>query len=189
VNNRVAWGTIALTLAPGPEAAAMSGRARVPGQQTGRKEGGTTMAVKPIPDGYHTVTPYLAVEGASRLIDFVTSAFDGEVVERMARPDGTIGHAEVKIGDSLVMIGDATAQWKPTLATLYLYVKDVDATFARAIKAGGVSVMDPVNQFYGDRSGAVRDPAGNCWWIATHVEDVPPSELAKRAEAAFKKKG
>jgi PhnB protein len=147
------------------------------------------MPVKPIPEGYHSVTPYLAVEGADTLLEFVKRAFDAEVHECMRRPDGTIQHAEVKIGDSIVMLGEATDRWKPMPSTLYLYVNDADATYRRALAASATSVMEPATQFYGDRNAGVQDPTGNYWWIATHVEDVPPDELKRRAEAQGKPSG
>lgn len=137
--------------------------------------------VKPVPDGYHTVTPYLTVESVEKVLDFVKKAFDGEETFRMARPDGSVGHAEVRIGDSIVMMGRAGDEWKPRPGTLYLYVPDVDATYRRALAAGGTSLREPTTQFYGDRSGGVEDPVGNQWWMATHVEDVPPEELERRA--------
>ena len=141
------------------------------------------MAVKPIPDGYHSVTPYLTVQGAARLLEFLKHAFGGTVTEQIQQPDGTIGHAEVRIGDSVVMIADARGEWKPMCSAMYLYVDDADATYQRALQAGATSMMEPADQFYGDRHGGVTDPFGNFWWIATHVEDVSPDELAKRAEA------
>ncbi len=144
------------------------------------------MAVKPIPEGYHTVTPYLVGPGMSKLIDFLKQAFDAKEIMRMARPDGAIMHAEVRIGNSPVMMGEPQGDQKPLPAMLYLYVNDTDATYKRALQAGGTSIMEPSNQFYGDRNGAVRDPCGNQWYIATHVEDVPPEEMAKRAQAAAK---
>lgn len=142
------------------------------------------MAVKPIPDGYHTVTPHLTVQGAPALLEFLKQAFDAQVIHCMTSPDGVIRHAEVRIGDSPVMIGEATDEWQPMPTTLYLYVNDVDATYERAIKAGAVSIAPLQDQFYGDRSGGVKDPCGNHWGIATHIEDVAPEELAKRAAAA-----
>ncbi len=142
------------------------------------------MAVKPRPDGYHSVTPHLTVQGAPVLLEFLKQAFDAQVIHCMTSPDGVIRHAEVRIGDSPVMIGEATDEWKPMPTTLYLYVNDVDATYERAIKAGAVSIAPVQNQFYGDRSGGVKDPCGNHWGIATHIEDVAPEELAKRAAAA-----
>jgi PhnB protein len=144
------------------------------------------MTVKAIPDGYHTVTPYLVVEGAARLIDFMKAAFGAEERERLSRANGTIGHAEVQIGDSVLMISDASGQWGPMPAAIYLYVPDTDATFRSAVRAGGTSVMEPADQFYGDRNAGVRDFAGNLWWIGTHKEDVPLDELERRAAANMK---
>ncbi|MGH2360944.1 MAG: VOC family protein [bacterium] len=141
------------------------------------------MAVKPIPDGYHTVTPYLIVEGAARLIDFLKQAFAAEERERMNTPDGTIMHGEVKIGDSIVMMGDAGPGFAPMPGSIHLYVTDTDATYRRALQAGATSVMEPADQFYGDRSAGIKDPLGNIWWIATHKEDVSREEIARRAAA------
>ena len=145
------------------------------------------MSVKPIPDGYHNVIPYLIVQGAAALIDFLRHAFDATEKERHTWPDGSIMHAEVKIGDSVIMLGEARGEWKPMPASIYLYVNDAYATFRKAIKAGAVSVMEPADQFYGDRHGGVKDLCGNSWWIATHIEDVPPEELQKRMEEYIKK--
>lgn len=139
--------------------------------------------VKPIPDQYHSVTPYLMVSGAAKLIDFLKQVFAAEERERIARPDGAIMHAEVKIGDSVVMMGEPMEPFAPMPASLYVYVQDIDAIYQRALQAGATSVMEPVDQFYGDRSAGVKDPLGNLWWIATHQEDVPPEELARRAQA------
>ena len=145
------------------------------------------MSVKPIPDGYHSVIPYLVVQGAAALIDFLRHAFDATEKERHAWPDGSIMHAEVKIGDSVIMLGEARGEWKPMPASIYLYVNDADATFKKAIKAGATSIMEPADQFYGDRHGGVKDQCGNFWWIATHIEDVPPEELQRRMEEYIKK--
>ena len=141
------------------------------------------MAVKPIPDGYHSVTPYLLTSEAARLIDFLKQAFAADERERVSRPDGAIMHAEVKIGDSVVMMGEPMEPYGPMPASLYVYVHDMDAIYQRALQAGATSVMEPADQFYGDRSAGVKDPFGNLWWIATHKEDVPPDELAKQAQA------
>jgi PhnB protein len=141
------------------------------------------MAVKPIPEGYRALTPYLVVHGANRLLEFMKQAFQAEVVFSMPAPDGTIGHAEVKIGDSMLMLGEASARWPAMPAALYLYVPDCDAVYRRALEAGAVSIMEPADQFYGDRHGGVRDASGNIWWLATHKEDVPPDEIARRAAA------
>jgi uncharacterized glyoxalase superfamily protein PhnB len=144
------------------------------------------MAVKPIPDGYHSVTPYLVVQGAATLIEFLKRAFEATETFRMAHQDGTVMHAEVKIGDSIVMMGEARGDHKPIPACIYLYVNDADAVYKRALQAGATSQMEPTDQFYGDRHGGVMDPVGNLWWIATHVEDVAPEELKRRAEAYMK---
>ena len=141
------------------------------------------MAVKPIPDGYHSVTPYLSVPGVAKLLDFLQQAFEAQELHRMPRPDGTIMHAEVRIGDSLVMMGEPMGSAQPMFGSLYLYVHDVDAVYKRALQAGATSTSEPADQFYGDRSAGVKDPVGNQWWIATHKEDVPPEEMTKRAEA------
>ena len=146
------------------------------------------MAVKPIPDGYRTVTPYLVVPGVAKVIDFLKQTFDAQEIMRMTRPDGAVGHAEVKIGDSMVMMGEPMGPQAPMPSMLYLYVKDVDAAYKRAIKAGGTSMQEPANQFYGDRNAMVKDSSGNIWGIAAHVEDVAPEEMAKRAEAAMKQR-
>ncbi len=144
------------------------------------------MAVEPIPPGYHTVTPYLLVPGVPKLIGFLKNAFGAEVTEYMEMPDGTVMHAQVKIGDSFIMMGDPRGTGEPTRASLYLYVPNTDAVYQQALEAGATSVMAPADQFYGDRNAGVQDPVGNTWWIATHIEDVPPDELRKRAAARGK---
>jgi PhnB protein len=144
------------------------------------------MAAKPIPEGYHTVTPYLTVRGAAKLIDFLKKAFGGEQVELFKRPDGGIMHASVKIGDSRIMLSDANDQMPATQTSIFLYVNDVDATYKRAIAAGGISTMEPMDQFWGDRSGGLRDPFGNRWMVATHKEDVSTAEIEKRFQAFLK---
>ena len=145
------------------------------------------MAVNPIPNGYHTVTPYLVVRGAAKTIEFAKKAFGAETVgEAVKRPDGSIMHAQIKIGDSLIMISDASAQHQPTQSMLYIYVPNVDAVHQRAVAAGGTSMMEPMDMFYGDRSGGVKDPSGTQWFIGMHKEDVAPHDLKKRAEAHLK---
>jgi PhnB protein len=137
---------------------------------------------KPVPDGYHTITPYLVVDGADKVIRFMREAFGAQpLFEPMMRPDGKIMHAEFKIGDSVVMIADASERAQATSDMLHLYVPNVDAVYQKALKAGATSLTEPADQFYGDRSGGVRDPAGNRWHIGTHIEDVSPAELKKRA--------
>jgi len=141
------------------------------------------MAAKPIPDGYHSVTPYLMVKGAHQFITFMATVFDAKVTEQLLQPDGTPGHTELRLGDSLIMLSEAKADRPATPVMLHIYVADVDAAFERAVKAGGKVVAPPTNQFYGDRSGGVIEPAGNTIWIATHIEDVAPAELKRRAAA------
>lgn len=150
------------------------------------KTTGTKAGVKPIPQGYHTVTPYLVVDGATKLIDFMTRAFQAKIVDKMQGPDGKIGHADLMIGDSHIMLGDANQMAKAAPCSIYLYVEDADTVYRRAIEAGATSVNEPANQFYGDRSGCVKDFAGNTWWIASHVEDVPHDELMRRAQDSMK---
>lgn len=133
------------------------------------------------PAGYHTVTPYLTVKGVAQLIDFLKTTFDATEKEIFKRPDGSIHHAEMQIGDSVVMMGEATGEWKPGSAALYIYVPDTDATYQRALAAGATSLREPVDQFYGDRSGGVQDAWGNSWWMATHKEDVSSAEMQQRA--------
>jgi PhnB protein len=146
----------------------------------------TTMAVKPIPDGYHTVTPYMVVSGVARLIDFLKRAFDAKELHATKDSSGTIRHAEIQIGDSRVMLGEANEQWKAMPSAIYLYVSDADAAYRGALAAGATSIMEPADQFYGDRHGGVTDPTGNMWWIATHIEDMPPAEMERRAKAYMK---
>ena len=141
------------------------------------------MTVQPIPDGYHTVTPYLVVDGASRFIEFLTKAFQAEEIMRMSGPDGTIRHAEVKVGDSHLMITEACEKMSPTPCMLHLYVEDSDAVYKRAVQAGATSEQEPGDQFYGDRTAAVVDPFGYRWYMATHIEDVSEEELKRRMEA------
>lgn len=144
------------------------------------------MAVNHIPQGYRTLTPYLVVEGVLRLIDFLKETFGAqEVHPPMLRPDGSVMHAELRFGDSLVMMGEPTSDFRAMPAMLYVYVEDTDATYRRALKAGAKSVMEPADQFYGDRNAGITDPSGNCWWIGTHIEDVSPEEAARRAEEYF----
>jgi PhnB protein len=146
------------------------------------------MAVKPVPEGHHAVTPYLTVHGAAKVIDFLKHAFDAKIThEPLKRPDGSIMHAEVQIGDSRVMIADENEMAKATMSSLYLYVPNVDAVYQQAVKAGGKTIMEPTDRFWGDRSAGVKDSSGNSWMIATHKEDVGAQELAKRAEAFLKK--
>jgi PhnB protein len=145
------------------------------------------MAVKPIPDGYNTYTPYYVVEGAAEFLDFLKKAFGAEETLRMPAPGGRIGHAEVRIGTSMLMLADASLPEHPVRQfNGMLYVNDADAVFKTAVAAGARSERQPENMFYGDRMGGVVDKWGNHWWIGTHVEDVSPEEM-KRRMAAVKK--
>ncbi len=148
--------------------------------------------VNPIPEGYHSVTPYLIIKNAADAIDFYKSAFGAIELFRMPQPDGKIGHAEIKIGDSPIMLADEFPEMKyvspQTLGgspvSLMIYVEDVDTVFKRAIDAGASEQKAVQDQFYGDRSGSLTDPFGHVWHIATHKEDVAPEEMERRAKAA-----
>lgn len=148
---------------------------------------------KPIPDGYRTVTPYLVFDDAASAIEFYKAAFGAKERMRMEAPGGKIGHAEIEIGDSMVMISDSSPQSTAksptelggTTAGVFLYVDDVDAVAQRAIDAGATVTMEVDDQFWGDRFGSFTDPFGHSWSIATHVEDVPPEEMAERARNAM----
>jgi PhnB protein len=144
------------------------------------------MPVNPIPDGYHTVTPYLVIKGAVQFIAFMTAVFDAKLTEQITHPDGRIGHSEIRVGDSVIMLAEVPDGQNPAPTMLHMYVPDVDAAFARAVAAGGKVVAAPADQFYGDRSGGVIEPSGNTIWIATHIEDVSPEELQRRAAAQHK---
>jgi PhnB protein len=148
---------------------------------------------KPIPEGYHTVTPYLAVDGAADAIEFYKKAFGAQETLRMDGPDGSIAHAEIKIGDSLVMLSDPFPQStvKPpnalggTSASVFLYVEDADEVVKQAVDAGATVTMELQDQFWGDRFGSISDPFGHTWSVATHVEDLTPEEIAERGKAAM----
>jgi PhnB protein len=148
------------------------------------------MATKAIPEGYHSVTPYLIVNGAAKAIDFYKRAFGAVELMRMPGPDGKIGHAEIRIGDSAIMLADEHPQMgyrSPqslggTAVSLMVYVERVDDVFGRAVAGGAKELQAIKNQFYGDRSGTLQDPFGHTWTVATHVEDVPPEEMRRRAE-------
>jgi uncharacterized glyoxalase superfamily protein PhnB len=140
-------------------------------------------AVKPIPEGQPRVSPYLVSRDAARVIDFTKRVLGATESYRLASPDGKVMHAEVKIGDSVVMVSDGGPEHPPIPGMLSVYVEDVDATYAKALKEGATPVRPPADQFYGDRSGGVKDHAGNQWWFATHIEDVSTEEIARRASA------
>lgn len=151
------------------------------------------MSVKPIPEGYHTATPYLAVDDAAEALEYYKKAFGAKERGRMEAPDGKIGHAEIQIGDSVVMLSDPFPQASTrtpkelggTTASVFLYVENVDAFVQRAVDAGATVSMEVADQFWGDRFGTITDPFGHSWSVATHIEDVPPEEMAERAKAAM----
>lgn len=143
---------------------------------------------RPLPSGYHSVTPHVITADASRVIEFLQQVFDGVERYRLTDPKGRILHAEVAIGDAILMVAEATEERKPMPASFAVYVDDVDQTYRRAVESGARSLRAPADQFYGDRTGGVQDLAGNHWWIATHVEDVPPDELRLRAERWLKER-
>ena len=155
------------------------------------------MPVKPIPDGYRSVIPYLIVADGAAAIAFYQGTFGASVRLRLDRPDGKIGHAELEIGDSLIMLADeyppmdarAPAAYGGTPVSLHLYVADADAVAARAVAAGATLKRPVENQFYGDRLGTIADPFGHVWHISTHIEDVSPEEIGRRAVASMGERG
>jgi PhnB protein len=151
------------------------------------------MATQPIPEGYSTISPYLAVDDAAEAIAYYKKAFGAEETVRMDAPDGKIGHAELKIGDSHVMLSDPFPQASTTppkelggtSASIFMYVDDVDAVVQKAVDAGATVTMEVEDQFWGDRFGSITDPFGHIWSIATHVEDLTPQEIEERGKAAM----
>lgn len=151
------------------------------------------MSAKPIPKGYHTLTTYLAVDNATEAIAFYKRAFGAKERLRMDAPGGTIGHAELEIGDSRIMLADPSPQatTRPpkklggTTTSLFMYVENVDAAIKKAADAGGTVTMEPDDQFWGDRLGSLTDPYGHQWQIATHKEDLTPEEIAERGKVAM----
>jgi PhnB protein len=154
------------------------------------------MNVKPIPAGHHTVTPYLAIKNGVKALEFYKKAFGAIEGDKLIMPDGRLGHAEIRLGDSVIMLSDEFPEYggksPQTLGgspvSIHLYVEDVDAFFKKAIAAGAKERKPVANQFYGDRSGQLEDPFGHLWWVATHKEDVPPEEMQKRVQAMFSQK-
>ncbi len=155
------------------------------------------MPAKPIPEGYHSVTPYLIIKGATQALEYYKKAFGAEELFRMPAPDGKIGHAEIKIGDSIIMLSDEYPEMgfkgpQPGSGSpvgLMIYVTDVDAQFKKALDAGGKVLKPLQDQFYGDRSGTLTDPFGHVWTIGTHKEDLSPEELDRRHNEYMKKMG
>ena len=151
------------------------------------------MATEPIPEGYNTVTPYLAVDDAAEAIDYYTKAFGAKERVRMPMPDGKVGHAELEIGRSIIMLSDpfphgstrTPKELGGTSVSVFLFAEDVDAVVKQAVDAGATVTMEVADQFWGDRFGTITDPFGHVWGIATHVEDVPPEEMEERAKIAM----
>jgi PhnB protein len=149
------------------------------------------MTVKPVPDGYHTATPYLIINGAADAIEFYKQAFDAAEVMRLPGPAGKLGHAEIQIGDSRIMLADENPEMGfqgpkalgGTAVSICLYVEDVDAIFPQALDAGAKQLRPLQDQFYGDRSGTLEDPFGHVWTVATHKEDLTDEEIGKRMES------
>lgn len=170
-------------------------------KKTSKKSANTSKSIKkaakkrvaPIPAGYYTLTPYLVCRGAAKAIDFYKKAFDAKEKLRMPMPDGSIAHAELKIGNSIVMMGDempAMGATAPetiggTATGIFIYTKDVDKAFAKAIAAGAKADQPPTDMFWGDRYAKLTDPFGHKWSMATHIEDLSPKEMAKRGQAAM----
>jgi PhnB protein len=153
------------------------------------------MSVRPIPEGYHSVTPYLMINGAANAIEFYRRAFGAKESFKLEAPGGMIGHAEIQIGDSPIMIADDCGGESPfrnpqstggSPVGLHLYVEDVDAVFAQAVNAGATVIKPVQDQFYGDRTGALKDPFGHIWFLATHKEELSPDEIKQRAETMFR---
>jgi len=151
------------------------------------------MSVKPIPEGYHSVTPYMGIKQAAEAIEFYKKAFGATEVMRLTAPNGEVGHAELRIGDSAIMLGSPCSESalgsphdQATTVGLHVYVNDVDKQFAQAIEAGGQVVSEVKDQFYGDRSGTLKDPFGHVWFLSTRKENLSPEEIGKRAAEMFK---
>jgi PhnB protein len=160
-------------------------------------EGAMTSGVKPIPEGYHSITPYLVVNDAAGAIEFYKSAFGASELMRMTAAAGRVGHAEIRIGDSRIMLADEFPEMGARSARtlggspvhIYLYVEDVDAVTGKALAAGAKELRPVKDQFYGDRSGSIEDPFGHVWHVSTHKEDVPQDELKRRADEAMRPSG
>jgi PhnB protein len=154
------------------------------------------MSANPVPAGQHTVAPYLAVQNGVEALEFYQQAFGATEVYRLIMPDGRLGHAEIRLGDSLIMLADEFPEYgvkaPPTLGgspvSIHLYVADVDVFVAQAVAAGAKEVKPVMDQFYGDRSGQLEDPFGHLWWVATHIEDVSPEDMQKHVDAQFSAK-
>lgn len=143
------------------------------------------MKTKHQPNGYQSVIPYILSRDVKQLMDFTVNAFNAEVIEKVESNDGKVMHGEIRIGDSVIMFGNASEPHQPTFTMLYIYCNNCDALYKQALKAGAESVMEPADQFYGDRNAGVKDSQGNLWWLATHVEDLSKEEMAERSKKAM----
>lgn len=144
-------------------------------------------AVQPIPAGFHSVTPYFTVDGGAAFIDFVSAAFNGREMSRSLRPDGSIAHAYMRVGDSMIEVSDARPEFPATRMAIHLYVPNVDQVYEQAVRSGAVAHMPPTDQLYGDRDSYVQDPFGNNWYIATHIESVGEEEIERRYAELYRK--
>ncbi len=146
------------------------------------------MAVNPIPENYPRVIPYLIINDVLKMQNFLKEVFNAEIIEAMALPDGTVNHGEVRIGDSVIMMGKASDDYPAKPAMIYIYVENVDEVFKKAISLGAKSIMEPADMFYGDRNGGFEDEQGMSWWIASHIKDVSKEEMERlNAERAKQK--
>jgi len=153
-----------------------------------------TKQVKPVPEGYHSVTPYLVVHDAARALDFYQRVFGAKEIVRMNNPQGRVGHAEIRIGDSILMLAEETPNSgvrspqsvNGSTVSIFVYLEDVDSVFNKALSAGAQEVQRPADMFWGDRYGRLTDPFGHSWSLATHIEDVTPEEIGRRAQEAAK---
>jgi len=144
------------------------------------------MSIKPIPEGFNNVIPYLMCKDSSKVIEFCQKTFDAKVDGVHKNENGSVMHASIHIRDSAIMLSDANETHPPSPSMMYIYVNNVDEVYDKAIAAGGVSLREPTNEFYGDRSAGFKDSSGNSWWIGAHIEDVSDEELQKRQEAMRK---
>jgi uncharacterized glyoxalase superfamily protein PhnB len=144
------------------------------------------MSVNPIPNNYPRVIPYLIIKDVKKMQNFLKEVFNAEISETMSLPDGSVNHGEVKIGDSVIMMGKASDDYPPKPAMIYIYVVDVDAVFKKAISIGAKSIMEPADMFYGDRNGGFEDEQGISWWVGSHIKDVSKEEMEKLNAARAK---
>ncbi|HEY6978612.1 MAG TPA: VOC family protein [Chitinophagaceae bacterium] len=146
------------------------------------------MSVNPIPEGFHTITPYLHVQDVGNLIGFLTHAFDAKTLKSSKLEDGTIINAQLQIGDSIIELSEVRGDFQPMPCAIHLYVQDTDAVYKKAVEVGAMPVMEPSDQFYGDREAFIVDPSGNHWYIATRIENVSEEEMNKRVKEFMEEK-